>query len=170
MNTAPTKPRKRVALLVETSLSPGREILRGIARYAHQSDDWQLYHVPRSLLEGVPDWMRTWEGDGFIARIQDVETMEMLKKTALPVVDTLGVIESSPFPLVHVDDNKISALVAEHFLQREFRDFAFYGFAGEVWSERRRDGFKERCQLSGARSFHVLENTSGHSGRFRRRS
>ncbi len=156
---SPTATRKRVALLVETSLGSGREILRGIAHFVHQSDSWQLFHVPRSLHERIPDWMRDWRGDGIIARVQDAESATVLRNGDTPVIDVLGVIAHSGIPLVHVDDDAIAREVAEHFRLRDFQDFAFYGIAGENWSERRRDAFRAHC--ADGRSFHVLEIPRG---------
>src|SRR5205814_9003119 len=39
--------RPRMALLVETSLASGRDILKGIARYVREQGPWSLYHEPR---------------------------------------------------------------------------------------------------------------------------
>ncbi len=150
--------RKRIALLVETSLGSGREILRGIARCAHQKGDWQLLHAARGLEDAFPEWLRNWEGDGIIARIQTPEMARKLKGMNIPVVDVLGVCPGD-FPLVHVNDRLIAALVAEHFRERDFQHLAFYGITGENWSERRCAFFKE-C-FPDAQSFHVLKTPRG---------
>ena len=91
---------KRIALLVETSLGSGREILRGIARFARQKTDWEIFHAARGLEEEVPEWIDSWEGDGIIARIQDEGMVDRLKKLETPIIDVLGVTENA-FPLVH---------------------------------------------------------------------
>ena len=59
--------RKKIGLLVETSLGSGREILKGIARYARYSGEWQLFHAAGGLSEMIPDWLENWDGDGIIA-------------------------------------------------------------------------------------------------------
>jgi LacI family transcriptional regulator len=133
---------KRIALLVETSLGSGREILRGIARFARQKTDWEIFHAARGLEEEVPEWIDSWEGDGIIARIQDEGMVDRLKKLETPIIDVLGVTENA-FPLVHVDDEKISQQVARHFLEREFSHFGFYGIADENWSQRREVAFRK---------------------------
>ena len=142
----PVKPtvqqRKRIALLVETSLGSGREILRGIAQFAREKTDWEIIHAARGLEDEVPEWIDSWDGDGIIARIQNRRMMDRLKKLETPVIDVLGVTENQ-FPLVHVDDAKISKLVARHFLEREFVHFGFYGIADENWSQRREVAFRE---------------------------
>ncbi len=151
--------RLSVALLVETSLGSGREILRGICDYAHQIDRWQLFHAARGLHDGVPEWMEGWRGDGIIARVQDRQTADALLGFGRPVVDVLGVAEDCGIPLVHVDDHAIAAEVAEHFAGRDFKNFGFYGIAGENWSERRREGFRDCCHAPA--SFHVFETGRG---------
>ncbi len=141
MNLRASK-RKCIALLVESSLGSGREILRGISQFARQVGNWDLLYAPRGLEEVVPEWLESWEGDGVIARIQNESMLSALKKLEAPVVDVLGVPDHN-LPLVRVDDEKISRKVAQYFLDRNFEHFAFYGIGGESWSRRREDAFRQ---------------------------
>lgn len=145
-----------VALLVETSLSPGRDILSGIVRYLREHESWALYHEPRSLAEGLPTWLRTWKGDGIIVRAQNREIANAVKATGLPVVDVLGVVPEARLPLVHVDNLLIARMAAEHLLERGFHHFGFFGIKNENWSEQRRDGFRHHLMQS-AKPVIVLE-------------
>jgi len=138
-----TAQRPHVALLVETSLASGRDILRGIARYVREHEPWALYHEPRSLEETLPSWLRRWQGDGIIVRAQNDRIALAVQATAIPAVDVLGVAPSSRLPLVHVEDHLIAALAADHLLERGFHHFGFVGIKEENWSERRRDAFCE---------------------------
>lgn len=135
-------PRPRVALLVETSLASGRDILSGIASYARNHGPWSLYHEPRSLAEGLPPWLADWKGDGIVARVQDAAIARGVKALGIPVVDVLGEAPAAGLPLVHVDDGQVAALAAEHLLERGFHHFAFLGIEGEAWSESRLEGFR----------------------------
>jgi LacI family transcriptional regulator len=132
-----------VALLVETSLASGRDILRGIGRYMRERQNWALFHEPRSLEESGPRWLRQWRGDGIIARVQNRQLADLVKATGLPVVDVLGLVPEAGIPLVHVDDRQIARLAAEHLRERGFRHFAYYGLTHENWSARRRDAFRQ---------------------------
>jgi LacI family transcriptional regulator len=127
----------RVALLVETSLASGREILRGIARYVREHEPWALYHEPHGLEESAPRWLRRWKGDGIIARIQTKEMAEEIVASGIPAVDVLGVVPGLPFPLVHVNNAAIARMAAEHLLERGLRHFGFFGIAAENWSQQR---------------------------------
>ena len=140
--------RPHVALLVETSLASGRDILRGIARYVREREPWALYHEPRSLEENLPSWLRQWKGDGIIVRAQNDVIAQAVQATGIPAVDVLGVAPASRLPLVHVDDRLIAAMAAEHLLERGFHHFGFVGIQGENWSERRREGFQQALRAS----------------------
>ncbi|MDA7916134.1 DNA-binding transcriptional regulator [Verrucomicrobia bacterium] len=136
------KDRPHVALLVETSLASGRDILRGISRYLHEHIRWGIFHSPRSLEDKFPAWLENWKGDGIIARIQNPEMVRAIKKTGIPVVDVLGIMENTGIPLVHVDDREIAHMGAKHLLERGFRHFAYVGIKEENWSNLRRDYFQ----------------------------
>jgi LacI family transcriptional regulator len=145
-----------VALIVETSLAPGREILLGIARYIRAFGPWSTFLEPRSLEESVPPWLASWRGHGVIARVQNLQIAQAVLAAGIPVVDVLGVVRIPGLPLVHTDDARVSALAAEHLLERGFRHFAFFGLAGENWSQQRRDAF-ERFVTPHARSWTLYE-------------
>ena len=139
--TSNQRRRPHVALLIETSLGSGRDILRGVARYVREHEPWALYHEPHGLEDSVPQWLRRWNGDGIIARIQTRRVAQALAASGIPVVDVLGVVPALPFPLVHVDNVAIARMAAEHLLERGFRRFGFFGIEGENWSEQRYAGF-----------------------------
>jgi LacI family transcriptional regulator len=133
--------RPHVALIIETSLGSGRDILRGVARYVREHEPWALYHEPHGLEASVPQWLRRWNGDGIIARIQTRRIAQQLAASGIPVVDVLGVVPELAFPLVSVDNVAIARMAAEHLLERGFRRFGFFGIEGENWSEQRYAGF-----------------------------
>jgi LacI family transcriptional regulator len=143
--------RPHVALLVETSLASGRDILRGIAKYVRTHGSWALYHEAHGLDDSLPRWFKGWKGDGIIARLQDPAIAKAISRMGLPTVDVLGLVKDTSFPLVHVDDAKIAQTAAEHLLERGFRRFGYFGIQGESWSERRRDAFAHLVQEAGCK-------------------
>lgn len=139
---APDSPKiPHVAILVETSLASGRDITRWIASFMREHGPWSAYHEPRSLEDTLPSWLNHWKGDGIIVRVQNKSLANRVKAFGIPAVDVLGVEENSGLPLVHVDDQHIGQLAADHLQQRGFRHFAFCGIKDENWSMRRRDAF-----------------------------
>jgi len=141
--------RPHVALLVETSLASGRDVLLGIAQYVRDHGPWSIFQEPRGLEAGPPPWLKTWRGDGIIVRLQDESVAAAVLATGLPAVDVLGVAAHPAIPLVHVQDEQIATLAAEHLLERGFRHFGFCGLRGVNWSERRCAAFARRVTAAG---------------------
>lgn len=141
--------RPKVALVVETSLASGRDVLRGIARYVREQGPWSIYHEPRGLEDSVPRWLRRWEGDGIIARIQNRTIGRAVVDTGLPVVDVLGMVPEAGVPLVHVDNEAVARMAAEHLLERGFRFFGFVTVAGTPWAEDRQQAFERALAEAG---------------------
>jgi LacI family transcriptional regulator len=148
--------------LIETSLASGRDILRGIARYVQEFGPWSIYHEPRSLEESVPRWLRNWDGDGIIARLQNSRIAASVVSSGIAAVDVLGVVRQPELPLAHVDNRAIARLAAEHFLERGFRHFAFCGLDGVNWSDERRNAFHEAVvEAGGDYSVYTLRGGRG---------
>src|SRR3954471_16944532 len=83
----------RVGLLVETQVGPGRDMLRGIARYVRESGPWALHLEAREQLfiEGwEPKWLSGWQGHGIIARFDTAAIVGAVQKANVPAVDVLG--------------------------------------------------------------------------------
>ena len=136
----------RVALLVESSRNYGREILRGINRYTREHGAWAYYTMERELHSGVPDWLRHWQGDGIIARIENRAMARKLSQIGCPVVDVLGTGRFRGIPGFDTDAGQVARTAADFFLKAGFRHFAFCGFEGLPFSDRRGAAFVEHLQ------------------------
>ncbi len=124
----PDRPGMRhVALLIETSGSYGRGLLRGVSKYNREHGGWSTYFHPHGLGDPPPPWMTNWKGDGILARIDTPEIAELLLKSGVPVVNLRGTIGELPFPYVGPDHDQIAKLAAEHLLERGLKNFAFCG-------------------------------------------
>lgn len=156
MSTVP-----KVALLIEMHAGYGRGVLRGIARYAHLHGPWVIY-VPAEELPSVtlslPKGGR-WEGSGMIGRILTQRIAGEVLSAGIPVIGMdLSEEQLAPGnPLSQIselrpDSRAAGRMVAEYFLDRGFRHFAFCGCEGAIWSRRRQDGF---CQRLAEASFSI---------------
>jgi LacI family transcriptional regulator len=133
----------RVALLIESSRNYGRGILRGIANYSHAHGRWSFYTQERELHSGIPGWIKSWPGDGIIARIEDRRTAAQLLKLNCPVVDVLGQTRFPEIPGFDTDARAVARLAADFFLKAGFDHFAYSGYAGIPFSDRRDAAFSE---------------------------
>ncbi len=141
----------RVALFVETSLAPGRGILRGISRYVREHRPWSLHHEPRYLEDGLPSWLKWVSPDGVIVRLHNERLRDAILKLKIPVVDVLGLCPHESIPLVHVDNVATAQLAANHLLERGFRHFGVCGFENVNWSQMRSDAFVDFLTQAGYR-------------------
>lgn len=120
-------PMRHVALLIETSGSYGRGLLRGVSKYNRERGGWSTYFHPHGLGDPPPPWLRNWRGDGILARIDTPEIAQLLLKSGVPVVNLRGTVAELPFPYVGPDHDQIAKLAAEHLMERGLKNFAFCG-------------------------------------------
>lgn len=138
----------KIALLIESSRAYGRGLLRGVASYLHTHQHWSVYVQSRSPEDAVPPWLDGWEGDGIIARVESREMEAVLLRTGLPCVDVRGAFDLD-MPLVETNEHSTCRLAFEHLSGCGFRHFAFCGFEGANYSERRLRYFRELVEAAG---------------------
>jgi len=121
------QPLRKVLLLVDTSRSYGRGLVRGVARYNHEHGRWSVYFKPHALDAAPPAWLDDSRADGILARIGDRRMASAIAACGVPAVDLRGVLPGLPFPFVGVDHAAVARLAAQHLLERGFRRFGFCG-------------------------------------------
>lgn len=116
-----------VAILINTSGSWGRFIVKGILSYANEVGPWHIWVKPNSpdRFDGLP---KGWRGDGVIARVNTDSLAEELRETELPVVNVDdGSYKGFSAPCIRTDDKASTKIAANHFIERGIRQFAFVG-------------------------------------------
>ncbi len=129
--------RPQVALLIESSRAYGRGLLQGISRYVREQGQWSVYFQERRQGDPYPTWLKGWKGDGIIARVEDREMAEAIARTRLPAVDLRGLLLDLKLPLIETNEERVVQLAIEHLRERGFRHFAFCGFVGANYSDKR---------------------------------
>ena len=112
------------------------EIHRGVVRFARD----HRWHVTADFDDLVP---KHWQGDGVITLLGARQDLwKSLRKLDVPIVD---LAESRPdirLPRVTMDNAAIGRMAARYFLDRGYRNFAFFHRWGLGASHRRRDSFQ----------------------------
>jgi LacI family transcriptional regulator len=131
----------RVAVLVDTATTWGRQVHRGIHRYDLKHGPWHIFLEAR----GMEDRMRVptgWKADGVIARIGRLAMAEALKALNVPVVNVSGIqLPGVSFPRVMTDLDASARMAAQHFIDRGFRHFAYFTLEGLSYVARHQQGF-----------------------------
>ncbi|MBN2211988.1 MAG: DNA-binding transcriptional regulator [Sedimentisphaerales bacterium] len=154
----------RIILLVETSHEFGRELLRGIARYSRLHGPWTFYREPSGLSGKFPKLLNN-DADGIIVR-GDAINPEEIRSLGLPAVLLPRTGDHVPgFCCVKVDSLSVGIMGAIHLLERGFQHFAFCGFSDMPWSQKRRDGFRQKLNEHGITPnvYEQQESVSVHS-------
>ena len=110
--------KKMIALILESNREYGREVLKGIAQFACERDDWQLRLIPQLGLD-VKNALKGFAG--IIARVPDREAFKSLKKLQIPLVDLFRQGGTSGAIGVGCDNRQIAAIAARYFLRRGFK-------------------------------------------------
>lgn len=160
MRSGATPKIPRVALLIESSRTYGRGILRGIARYAHVHGPWSFFTMERDLHGGVPPILMSWKGDGIIARIEDRRMAARLHALGCPVVDVLGQTALPGVPSFDTDAGAVAELAVSFFLKAGFQHFAYVGYPGIPFSEKRQNSFTQLL-LEQGHAVKVLPHAAG---------
>jgi len=118
---------RRVALLIEASRAYARGLVRGVAQYNRQHQGWAVFYTPRGLDDPPPAWLRAWEGDGILARINARRMAQAVARKRVPVVELRRALGQPGLPSIGPDDEAVARLAAEHLRQCGFQQFGFIG-------------------------------------------
>ncbi len=131
----------RIAVLVDTSTTWGREVIRGIHQYSRQHGNWHLFLESRGS-EEVMTLPGGWQGEGIIARVGTLDLARRLKRKRLPLVNVSGIQLHGPdIPCVANDVEAVAQLAVRYFLDRGFKHFAYLSLEGLEYVVRQRDAF-----------------------------
>src|SRR5687768_4356199 len=158
---------RHVALLIETSGSYGRGLLRGVARYNRERGRWSTYFQPHGLGAAPPQWLNTWEGDGILARVDNKRLADLLRDTDVPVVNLRRTLPGLPFPYVGIDNIKVAKVAADHLFERGLKHFGFCGKPRGInpGLDERADEFRRLVEAAGfACSTYGAETTASAPG------
>ncbi len=139
---------KRVAVLVETDDSWGREVVESIARYAHENH-WTLIISPRDEQHRLRLPSR-WKGDGAIVSLRDAAILRHVRSAGVPAVDVAIQMPNERWlGRVATDDNARAAMAFEHFQSRHFEHFACYSPPLGRYSHDRALAFQRAAEKAG---------------------
>src|SRR5436305_7555640 len=109
-----SKPRKTVALLVETSNDYARGLLHGIVAYVREHRPWSTYLAEHGRGDAPPQWLAQWDGDGIIARVENPRIAQAVIASRLPLVDLSAANLVPGAPWVETADASVARVAFGH--------------------------------------------------------
>ena len=140
----------KIFLLIEQSRAFGRELLRGISRYAQIHGPWLFitkhdfyYGGGSSSSSGLEDI------EGAIIREAPLREMRKVLDLGVPTIVSNHLTTSLAWPHIITNCARIGQMGASHFLDCGFRHLAFCRSGDLYWSERRCNSFVEAVAQAG---------------------
>ena len=130
----PPDDQRSVALLIETSNRYCRELLYGIRAYMTEGRNWTIHLSEQGRGDRPPRWLRSWKGDGIIARVENRGIERAVRAKELPVVNVSASGLAQDVPTVISCSKAVAELAFEHLYERGFRHFAYCGHARFAWA------------------------------------
>ena len=141
---------KKVVVINEVYGEGSTHLRSGIMQYVQERRglqvDFHSHHEAATMVERFP----FADHDGIISEVFNREIALELKDKGLPIVDLSGEMTDDPgFISVDFDLVKIAGLAAERFIERGFTNFAYYGLAGNQFSNDLLSAFAARVAKEG---------------------
>lgn len=141
----------RIMLLINPSRGYTRELLSGVAQYAHLQPSWAFYRpleyrdkVGRSIIQ----ILKKLKPDGIFMR--EPPEFRRIIDMGVPTVCSAYTQDTLPGAANIITDHEaIGRMAAEHLLAQGFRHFAYCTFDNWWWSRRRQDSFSQRVAEAG---------------------
>lgn len=137
---------KRIAVVCERDRAYSRAVALGIAEAAAEKTGWSLEFVDNLETAGLS---ALEPYDGVLARISTDRLAAAIERSGLPAVDIYTDRIRKGFASVDSDQEAIGRLAAEYFLELRCKSFAFCGYDGIGYSDRRFAAFSERLHAAG---------------------
>ena len=146
----------RILFLTDFSEAYARNLLLGIARYAHTvGQAWSLCRLPLSIrdkfgIEAVLDLARKTRADAVIGQFYNTDNVELFAREGIITIAQDFKTRFTTIPNITGPHTLAGKMGAEYFIKKGFRHFAFYGTRDVVWSDERLQGFRDTIRQADA--------------------
>jgi len=144
----------KIILLIDISEEYGQDLLKGIAKYSKEHGPWVFCRMPlfyreKLGMEGIVNFAIEWGADGIIAQLyNDLDIRKVLDAGIYLIAEDFKE-RFTDIPNITGGYIEAGEMGAEYFLNKGFRNFAFYGFKDIVWSRERFEGYRNYLNAKG---------------------
>ena len=154
----------RLILLTDFTESYAHKLLKGIMDYSKKHEPWVLCRMPPAFrqqygIEGILNWAKRWKADAIIAQFDNVDNVDLFRENGIVALAQDYKSRFSTIPNITSDYKLTGKMAADFFLQRGFKNFAFFGYKNACWSQERCEGFKDEITKFGfQKNFYAFHN------------
>ena len=152
-------------LLTDFTETYATELLRGILDYSQGHGPWVVSRMPTSYrvehgVDGVVEWAKQWKADAIIGQFDTHDDVDAFARNGIIAVAQDFMQRFDSIPNITGDYLAQGMHAADYFINKGFRNFAFYGYANAVWSKERCQGFAEQLMSHGHKPPYIYEKQS----------
>lgn len=145
---------RRLILLSDSTQTYASTLLKGVMEYAKERDPWVVCRMPAYYkqvhgIAGVVGWAKDWKADAIIGQFEHTDNVALFGKYGIVAVAQDYKSRFKVIPNITGDYISTGRMAAQYFVQKGYRNFAFYGYEHVVWSAERQRGFRDRLRESG---------------------
>ena len=127
-------------LLTDLTETYATELLRGILDYSQAHEPWVVSRMPTSYrvehgVDGVVEWAKQWKADAIIGQFDPHDDVDAFARNGIIAVAQDFMQRFDSIPNITGDYLAQGMHAADYFINKGFRNFAFYGYANAVWSK-----------------------------------
>ena len=145
--------------MTDFSEAYARSLLLGIARYVHDnSEAWSICRLPTSLrdaygIEYVVEYAKKIRADAIIGQFYETDDISLFKNNGIIAIAQDFKSKFTSIPNITGEYIHSGEMAATYFLEKGFKNFAFYGISEVIWSDERYEGFKNTVLKSDPTNF-----------------
>lgn len=135
-------------------------ILRGIRKYSQEADEpWVVCTMPSSYrethcFEDFLAWAQKWRANIVLAPFNPDDPVEKFRENGIVAISMDHIRPLPQIPSLTSDYHRTGEMVATRFVASGYRNFAFFGYHGVVWSDGRREGFVDYLDSQGLKDYY----------------
>lgn len=146
----------KIILLIDFTEDYGKSLLKGVTRYSKENGPWLFCRMPQHYREDLSlnnliTFAKEWKADGIIAQLYNNADIQKLVETKIPVITEDFKEHFKEFPNISGNYFETGEMGAKYFINKGYKNFAFYGFNNIVWSRQRGDGFESYVNSHGGK-------------------
>lgn len=157
----------RLILSTDFTESFAHHLLKGILEYSKKHEPWVVCKMPPAYreyygIDGVLSWAKKWKADAIISQFENDDPVGVFRENGIIAIAQDYKSCFTSIPNITSNYRLAGYMAADFFINKGFRNFAFYGYKDAVWSDGRCEGFLSRITEKGfGNSFYEYRENFG---------